>query len=97
MRRRVREAFSGVDVAGYGGASNADVEAGRRGESTGGAGGDLVGIAADGGAAAGGLDPEAVVEGPEWLGGGAAELGQMGAGVGDDLTVDIGGHGGGRW
>lgn len=46
-----------------GGAGDAGVEAGRGGEATGTAARDLVGIAAEGGAAAGGLDPEAVVEG----------------------------------
>lgn len=35
-------------------------------------------ITAEGGAAAGRFDPEAVMEGEEWFGGRAAELGQVG-------------------
>lgn len=54
-----------------------------------------MGIAAEGGATAGRLDAEAVVEGEEWLGGGAVELGKVGAGLRGNLAVDLGGHGGG--
>jgi len=59
----VGEDSGGGGVAGDGGAGDACVEAGRCGEAAGAAARNLVGIAAEGGAAAGRLDPEAVVEG----------------------------------
>jgi hypothetical protein len=54
---------------------------------------NFVGIAAEGGTAAGRFDTEAVVEGEEWFGGSAAELGQVGTWLWRNLTVDFGGHG----
>lgn len=59
-------------MTGEGGAGDAGIEAG--GEAAGGAAGYLAGVTAEGGAAAGRLDPEAVVESEKWFGGGAAEL-----------------------
>lgn len=94
MSGGVGGAAGGGGVAGDGGASDTGEEAGGGGEAAGGAARDLVRIAAEGGAAAGRLDPEAVVESEEWLGGVAAELGQVGTGLGRNLSVDFGGHGG---
>lgn len=63
-------------------------------DTTSGAVRNFIGIATEGSTAAGRLDTEAVMEGEEWFGGSGAEVGQVGAWLWRNLTVDFGGHDG---